>query len=86
MDFAVSKMYPGLPEYFNNDGRGLYPYLTGAASWYMLTEICWVYGVRGEWGDLVIAPALQKAQFGGGQRVGHAALCGAHAAGTHRKR
>ena len=66
MDFAVSKMYPGLPEYFNNDGRGLYPYLTGAASWYMLTEICWVYGVRGEWGDLVIAPALQKAQFGGG--------------------
>ena len=59
-------MYPGLPEYFNNDGRGLYPYLTGAASWYMLTEICWVYGVRGGMGGFGHCPCLQKAQFGGG--------------------
>jgi cellobiose phosphorylase len=64
MNLPVSRMYPGLPEYFNNDGRGLYPYLTGAASWYMLTMICWVYGVRGELGDLLIAPALQAEQFG----------------------
>ena len=64
MNLPVSRMYPGLPEYFNNDGRGLYPYLTGAASWYMLTLICWVYGVRGELGDLLIAPALQAEQFG----------------------
>lgn len=69
MNFSVSKMYPGLPEYFNNDGRGLYPYLTGAASWYMLTEICWVYGVRGVWGDLLLAPALQKAQFGADRKT-----------------
>lgn len=39
MDFESSIMYPGIPEYFDNDGRGLYAYLTGAASWYMLTMI-----------------------------------------------
>ena len=32
MDFERSKMYPGIPEYFDNQGRGLYAYLTGAAS------------------------------------------------------
>ena len=39
MNFESSYMYPGLPEYFDSDGRGLYAYLTGAASWYMLTMI-----------------------------------------------
>ncbi len=29
--------YPQLPEYFNNQGQGLYPYLTGSASWYIHT-------------------------------------------------
>jgi cellobiose phosphorylase len=29
--------YPQLPEYFNNQGQGLYPYLTGSASWYVHT-------------------------------------------------
>ncbi|MDD6305290.1 MAG: cellobiose phosphorylase [Lachnospiraceae bacterium] len=58
-----SKMYPGLPEYFNNDGRGLYAYLTGAASWYMMTMVAEVFGVKGEIGDMIIAPALQPEQF-----------------------
>ncbi|WP_443595570.1 GH36-type glycosyl hydrolase domain-containing protein [Agathobacter sp.] len=63
MDFERSRMYPGIPEYFDNDGRGLYSYLTGAASWYMLTMITSVYGVRGELGNLVISPALMPEQF-----------------------
>lgn len=63
MNFESSVMYPGLPEYFDNDGRGLYAYLTGAASWYMLTMITEVFGVRGELGNLVIAPALMAEQF-----------------------
>ena len=63
MNFEVSKMYPGIPEYFDNDGRGLYAYLTGAASWYMLTMITEVFGVKGELGNLVIAPALMPEQF-----------------------
>ncbi len=58
-----SKMYPGLPEYFNNDGRGLYAYLTGAASWYMMTMVAETFGVKGDIGDMMIAPALQPEQF-----------------------
>lgn len=61
--FETSRMYPGIPEYFDNDGKGLYAYLTGAASWYMLTMIQEVFGVRGDLGDLVIAPALLPEQF-----------------------
>lgn len=32
----VSKIYPCLPEYFNSEGRGMYSYLTGSASWFIL--------------------------------------------------
>lgn len=32
MNFEVSHIYPGIPEYFNARGRGMYHYLTGAAS------------------------------------------------------
>lgn len=63
MQFEVSKIYPGIPEYFNADGRGLYNYLTGAASWYMLTAVTEMFGVRGDIGDLVISPKLVKDQF-----------------------
>lgn len=34
---AKSKIYPCLPEYFNLEGRGMYSYLTGSASWFVLT-------------------------------------------------
>lgn len=64
MDFGTSKIYPGIPEYFNAQGRGMYHYLTGAASWYMLTFLTEVFGIRGNAGDLEIAPALMKEQFG----------------------
>lgn len=63
VDFETSRIYPGIPEYFNAKGRGLYHYLTGAASWYMLTMITQVYGVHGENGDLVIMPKLMETQF-----------------------
>ena len=63
LDFNTSKIYPGIPEYFNAQGRGLYHYLTGAASWYMLTMVTEVFGVRGRIGDLVIEPKLVKEQF-----------------------
>lgn len=65
MRFETSRIYPGIPEYFNVDGRGMYHYLTGAASWYMLTFITEVFGVRGKAGDLEIAPALMREQFDG---------------------
>lgn len=64
MDFQTSRIYPGIPEYFDADGRGMYHYLTGAASWYMLTMITQVYGVRGRLGNMVFAPKLMAEQFG----------------------
>lgn len=63
LNFEKSYMYPGIPEYFNNDGRGLYAYLTGAASWYMMTEITEAYGIRGDLGNLVLEPKLVAEQF-----------------------
>ena len=63
LDFDKSHIYPGIPEYFRSDGRGMYHYLTGAASWFMLTMITEVFGVRGEAGDLVLRPKLLASQF-----------------------
>ena len=71
LDFQTSRIFPGIPEYFNADGRGMYHYLTGAASWYMLTVITEAFGVRGEKGDLAIAPKLMREQF---DRSGAAAI------------
>ncbi len=65
LDFRTSKIYPGIPEYFNADGRGMYHYLTGAASWYMMTVMTEVFGVHGENGDLAVAPKLVREQFDG---------------------
>lgn len=72
LDFEVSRIYPGIPEYFNKEGRGMYHYLTGAASWYMLTMITEVFGVRGELGDLRIEPRLVEEQF---DAEGKASIC-----------
>ncbi len=62
-DFETSRIYPGIPEYFSEKGRGMYHYLTGAASWYMMTVITQMYGVRGEMGNLKLAPKLMESQF-----------------------
>lgn len=63
LDFKTSKIYPGIPEYFNKEGKGLYNYLTGAASWYMLTIITEVFGIHGKAGNMEVCPKLVKEQF-----------------------
>ena len=63
LDTQKSKVYPCLPEYFNAEGRGMYSYLTGSASWFMLTLLTRVFGIRGEYGDLIIEPKLSAEQF-----------------------
>ncbi|MFZ6027827.1 MAG: GH36-type glycosyl hydrolase domain-containing protein [Chloroflexota bacterium] len=63
VNFPVSRMYPGIPEYFDARGRGVYPYLTGSASWYLLTLVTRVFGVYGLHGDLALNPRLAAAQF-----------------------
>ncbi|WP_435921861.1 GH36-type glycosyl hydrolase domain-containing protein [Paenibacillus sp. DYY-L-2] len=63
VDFEKSRMYPGVPEYINEKGRGMYTYLTGSASWLLLTKLTEVFGVKGFYGDLHLEPKLTKAQF-----------------------
>lgn len=70
VDFEHSCMYPGLPEYFSERGRGMYPYLTGSASWLMMTMVTEVYGVKGEFGDLCIAPKLVDEQLSANGELG----------------
>ena len=68
-DTARSKIYPCLPEYFNLEGRGMYTYLTGSASWFVLTLLTQVFGVKGHGGDLAIEPKLCREQFRRSQAV-----------------
>ena len=63
LNFNTSRIYPGIPEYFRPDGRGMYHYLTGAASWFMLTMITEVFGVKGSAGDLILYPKLLAEHF-----------------------
>ncbi len=59
----VSKIYPNIPEYFDGQGRGMYAYLTGSASWYVLTVLTQCFGVKGDGGNLKLEPKLLKGQF-----------------------
>ncbi|MBF0511028.1 MAG: cellobiose phosphorylase [Candidatus Omnitrophica bacterium] len=63
IDGDKSKIYPGVPEYFDSQGRGMYHYLTGSASWLVLTQLCQAFGVRGFRGDLLLEPQLVKEEF-----------------------
>ncbi|MFC1996864.1 GH36-type glycosyl hydrolase domain-containing protein [Chloroflexota bacterium] len=62
-NFPVSHMYPGIPEYMSSRGRGMYTYLTGSASWFLLTLVTEAFGVRGSMGDLSLKPKLVRSQF-----------------------
>lgn len=62
-NFEVSRIYPGIPEYINEQGRGMYTYLTGSASWLLLTMVTEVFGVKGRLGDLLLSPKLILEQF-----------------------
>lgn len=61
--FSSSRILPGIPEYFDDRGRGMYPYLTGAGSWWLLTLQTQAFGVRGRAGDLALSPKLTSEQF-----------------------
>jgi cellobiose phosphorylase len=62
-DFEKSRIYPGIPEYINARGRGMYHYLTGSASWLLLTMLTEAFGVKGVLGDLALEPKLLAEQF-----------------------
>ena len=58
-----AKIYPMIPEYFNSEGRGLYFYLTGSASWFIYTLFKEILGIKFHFGDLIIQPKLIKDNF-----------------------
>ncbi len=58
-----ARIYPGVPEYFDASGRGMYHFLTGSASWYVLTLLTQACGIRGDKGALVLAPQLVAEEF-----------------------
>jgi len=63
MTFEKARILPGIPEYIDARGRGVYEYLTGSASWMILTMIDQLYGVSGDRGQLVIQPKLRSHHF-----------------------
>lgn len=63
INFDVSRVYPGIPEYINEMGRGMYHYLTGSASWLILTVVAEMFGVKGNMGNLAFEPKLLLKQF-----------------------
>ena len=62
-NFEKSRIYPGIPEYIGDNGRGLYHYLTGSASWLLLTVLTEMFGVKGSMGNLRLEPKLLLDQF-----------------------
>jgi cellobiose phosphorylase len=60
---SAAGIYPVLPEYFNNAGKGLYMYLTGSASWYVYTLLEEVLGLKFYLGDLYLGPKLIAPNF-----------------------
>lgn len=62
-DFSKSRVYPGITEYINEKGEGMYHYLTGSASWLLLTVLTQMYGIRGNAGNLYFEPKLLLEQF-----------------------
>ncbi|WP_429144453.1 GH36-type glycosyl hydrolase domain-containing protein [Anaerotaenia torta] len=63
IDFEKIRIYPGIPEYIGDNGRGLYHYLTGSASWLLLTVLTEMFGIKGEMGNLLLEPKLVPEQF-----------------------
>ena len=66
-DYHKSNIYPGVPEYVSQRGRGMYHYLTGAASWLLLTVLNQMYGIQGSLGALTFKPQLLAEQFEDGK-------------------
>ncbi|PKK93032.1 MAG: cellobiose phosphorylase [Tenericutes bacterium HGW-Tenericutes-6] len=58
-----SKVWAGIPEYFNDRGIGMYPYLTGSASWMLLLMRNLVFGIKFDLGKLFFEPKLKREDF-----------------------
>ena len=62
-DTEKAKIYPGIPEYISHEGRGMYHYLSGSASWLLMTVLTEMFGIKGKAGNLLLKPKLVQKQF-----------------------
>jgi cellobiose phosphorylase len=53
----------GIPEYFTDRGIGMYPYLTGSASWLLKLIRTEVFGIQMRYGKLYLEPKLTRKDF-----------------------
>jgi len=60
---GYAQIGPMVPEYFNSQGKGLYHYLTGSASWYIYTLIEEILGIKFVMGKLSLKPKLLASDF-----------------------
>ncbi|TNF08675.1 MAG: cellobiose phosphorylase [Bacillota bacterium] len=58
-----AKVVNGIPEYFNDRGIGMYPYLTGSASWMLKLLRTEVFGIKLNYGKLYLEPKLKADDF-----------------------
>ena len=56
-------MINGIPEYFTERGIGMYPYLTGSASWMLKLLRTEVFGIKMKLGVLYLEPKLKREDF-----------------------
>lgn len=58
-----SDVLAGVPEYFNEEGKGKYLYLTGTASWLIKLYREQIFGIKMNYGTLTFDPKLMKDDF-----------------------
>ncbi len=56
-------VFAGIPEYFTDRGIGMYPFLTGSASWFLKLLRTEVFGIQMRYGKLYLEPKLTKDDF-----------------------
>ncbi|MDD3478139.1 MAG: hypothetical protein PHP32_04625, partial [Candidatus Izemoplasmatales bacterium] len=67
LDIQRSKILPGIPEYIDPEGRGLYHFLTGSASWVVITLVEQLFGIHMEEGKIFFQPKLSAHHFAQGE-------------------
>ncbi|WP_162151185.1 GH36-type glycosyl hydrolase domain-containing protein [Haploplasma modicum] len=58
-----SQVLAGVPEYYNNQGKGKYMFLTGTASWLIKLYREQIFGINMNYGELLFNPKLVKNDF-----------------------
>lgn len=63
VDSKTSKIFPGMPSYFEPGDRGAYMWLTGSSAWLIFTLLTRQFGIRGKFGNLMINPKTDRSFF-----------------------